>query len=400
MPRTVDELPFLDFLSPEFEADPVTAIARLRAQSWVVRSPFGVVVIARDKVEALLADTRLRSSLLDFVRLQGLVDGPLYESLSHTLLAVDGADHTRLRKLVSRAFTPRAVERLRPSMGALVDELVDGFAPRGTCEFMAEFADRYPVQIICELLGVPREDYGDFARWSNALTWVLSMELAAHLGEIAEALEKMGAYVDQLIEARRRRPQDDLVTRLIEAEDGGDRLSLIELQSMIASLLFAGYDTTRNQLGIGMTLFAQHPEQWALLARRPELVGQAVEEVLRYQGTVGVAPRFTDDELTVDDCTFPAGTLIMLSTGAANHDPATFAEPERFDVTLERAAPLTFGGGAHYCLGANLARAEMQEALAVLARRLPGLRIGGEVRWRPRSGIFGPVNLPLAFARS
>jgi cytochrome P450 len=282
-------------------------------------------------------------------------------------------------------------------MRELVDVLIERFAPRGRCEFMGEFADHYPVQIICELLGVPRADHEHFARWSNALTWVLSLELSAHLGEVQEAFETMSAYVERLIEERRRQPRDDLLTRLIEAEEGGDRLNLLELQSMIASLLFAGYDTTRNQLGIAMTLFADHPEQWALLGRRPDLAAQAVEEVVRHQGAVTVAPRFTDRELVVDDCVIPAGTVILLSTASANHDPAAYTEPERFDITMERQPPLTFGGGEHYCLGANLARAEMQEALAILARRLPDLRLDGEVRWRPLTGINGPVVLPLAF---
>src|SRR5262245_8743606 len=395
--KRIDDAPYLDFFTPEFEADPAAAIAALRRQSWLARTPIGVLVIARDKVEALLADSRLRSSLLDFVRLQGLDQGPIYESLARTLLAVDGPDHTRLRKLVSRAFTPRSVEQLRPPMRDLAGSLVGRFAPRGRCEFMSEFADGYPVQIICELLGVPREDHQHFARWSNALTWVLSLELAAHLDEMREAFEGMSTYVEALIQERRRQPREDLLTRLIEAEEGGDHLSLPELQSMIASLLFAGYDTTRNQLGIAMTIFAEQPAQWALLRQRPELAAQAVEEVVRYQGTVSIAPRFAQEELVVDDYVIPAGTVVSLSTAAANHDPGAYAAPERFDITVEREPPLTFGGGAHYCLGANLARAEMQEALVILARDLRNLRLDGAVQWRPRTAIFGPVALPLAF---
>jgi cytochrome P450 len=331
------------------------------------------------------------------VRLQGVGEGPLYESLARTLLAIDGPDHTRLRKLVSRAFTPRSVEQLRPAMRELALALAGRFTPQGRCEFMGAFADHYPVQIICELLGVPRADHEHFARWSNVLTWVLSLELRAHLGEVQHAFEGMSEYVEALIEERRRQPRDDLLTRLIETEEAGDHLNLPELQSMVASLLFAGYDTTRNQLGIAMTLFAQHPEQWALLDRRLDLVPQAVEEVVRHQGTVAIAPRFTDQELVVDDYVIPAGTLLSLSTASANHDPSAYTEPERFDITVERVPPLTFGGGAHYCLGANLARAEMQEALAVLAPRMPDLRIDGEVRWRPLTGITGPIVLPLAF---
>lgn len=238
--KRIDDAPYLDFFTPEFEADPAAVISVLRRQSVLVRTPIGVLVIARGEVETLLADVRLRSSLLDFVRLQGLHDGPMYDGLARTLLAVDGPDHTRLRKLVSRAFTPRAVEQLRPAMRELALALVGPLARRGRCEFMAGFADHYPVQIICELLGVPREDHEHFARWSNALTWVLSLELAAHLDEMREAYDAMSAYVETLIEQRRRQPREDLLTRLIEAEEGGDHLSLPELQSMVAGRVTPG----------------------------------------------------------------------------------------------------------------------------------------------------------------
>src|SRR5207249_1358526 len=185
----------------------------------------------------------------------------------------------------------------------------------------------------------------------------------------------MSAYIDDFVEARRRSPEDDLVTRLIQAEDGGDRLSPVELRTLISSLLFAGYDTTRNQLGIAMHLFCQHPEQWRLLAEHPELGASAVEEIVRFQGTIAVAPRLAAEDLEVGGYHIPAGTLLSLGTGAANHDPDVYAQPERFDISSPREEPpLTFGGGAHYCLGASLARAEVQEAFAVLAPRMPSLR--------------------------
>jgi len=390
--------PYLDFFTPEFEANPAAAMAAVRAQSCLARTPIGAVVVEHARVHALLADPRLDSSLLPIVRMQGLVDGPVYELLSRALLSVDGEDHARLRKLVSRAFTPRSVEVLRPSMRALTEELVDGFAAAGRCEFMADFADHYPIQMICELLGVPREDHERFGHWANGLTWLLSLELSARMPEITAAFEGLGQYLEAFIEDRRRAPRDDLVTRLIQAEDGGDRLSPVELRSMIGALIFAGYDTTRNQLGIAMVLFAEAPSQWRLLGERPELAASAVEEVVRFQGTVAVAPRLAREPLDVGGYHIPAGTLVSLSTAAANHDPAAYVAPERFDITVDRAPPLTFGGGPHYCLGANLARAEMQEALAILARRLPDLRLDGEVTWRPRTGIFGPTRLPVTFA--
>jgi cytochrome P450 len=394
---SLDAAPYLDFFAPEFVADPARGIEAIRRQACLARTPIGVLVVEHAKVLALLGDPRLHSSLLDFLRVQGLVEGPIFEAVSNSLLAVDGADHTRLRKLVSRAFTPRSVERLRPSMRALTDELSGAFAATGRCEFMADFADHYPIQLICELLGVPREDHGQFGRWSNAITWVLSLELIAHLQEVTDAFLGLATYIEAFIEERRARPRDDLVSALILAEDGGDRLSGPELRSLIASLLFAGYDTTRNQLGIALFLFSTFPDQWRLLGERPELAANAVEEILRFQGTVSVAPRVAYESLEIGDYHIPAGTIVTLSTAAANHDPAVHVRPEVFDITPVREPPLTFGGGPHYCLGANLARAEMQEALALLARRMPDVRVDGELTWRPRTGIFGPIALPLAF---
>jgi hypothetical protein len=395
--KSLDEAPYLDIFAPEFIADPAPAILDARSRSCLARTAIGVLVLEHATVVVLLGDPRLRSSLLDFVRLQGLVDGPIYEGLTTSLLAVDGPDHTRLRKLVSRAFTPRSVERLRPSMRALAAELAAPCVAAGSCEFMADFADHYPIQLICELLGVPKKDHELFGRWSNDLTWVLSLEIGAHLDEVAAGFQGIGSYVDAFIEERRARPEDDLVSALVLAEDGGDRLSAPELRSLIASLLFAGYDTTRNQLGIALFLFTVFPDQWRLLGERPELAAKAVEEILRFQGTVTVAPRIACERLAIGDYDVPTGTIVSLSTAAANHDPAVHVDPERFDIAATREPPLTFGGGPHYCLGANLARAEMQEALAILAPRMPDVRVAGDVAWRPRTGIFGPTRLPLAF---
>lgn len=395
--KTLQDAPYLDFFTEEFEANAQQIIGDLRKQSWLVRTPIGALVIHRDKVHQLLGDSRLRSALLDIVRMQGVTSGELYTVVSNFLLSKDGADHTRLRKLVSGAFTARSVEVLRPFMAELANQLVDSFEAKGQCEFMTAFADHYPVQIICEHLGVPREDHEKFGEWASGLTWVLSFELAQHMDEVREGMKGMFEYVHALIESRAVAPRDDLVSRLIQAEQDGDRLSPIELRSMIGGLLFAGYDTTRNQLGLALATFCDHADQWATLGERPELAEKAVEECMRFAPAIAVAPRFAQEEFELDGYVIPAGTLVSLSTISANHDPAGYDAPERFDISAERAPQYTFGGGAHYCLGAHLARAEMQEALRVLARRMPDLRLAGALEWRPRTGIFGPKKLNLAF---
>jgi cytochrome P450 len=393
--RSIDEAPYLDIFAA-VDDDPGTVINELRQECWFARTPIGMLVIRREQVHALLADPRLNSSLAAIARMQG-ADGALYELVSSSILAIDGPNHTRLRKLVSRAFTPRSVETVRPFMHELAGSLVDEFAATGTCEFMQAFADRYPIQVICEHLGVPREDHELFARFGDDLTWVLSLELMNHLEEAQRGVDGMLGYIKSFVAERRADPRDDLVSRLILAEDEGDHLSEDELHMLIASMLFAGLDTTRNQLGLCMVTFADHPDQWALLAEQPELAEQAVEECMRFAPTIGIAPRMAAETFEFEGFEIPAGTLVSLSTSSANYDPAAFVEPETFDITAVREPIFTFGGGPHYCLGASLARAEMQVALPLLAQRMPGLQLAGEVQWRPRMGIFGPTFVPLRF---
>jgi cytochrome P450 len=258
-------------------------------------------------------------------------------------------------------------------------------------------ADHYPIQVMCALLGVPDEDHGQFAAWNKAATYVLSFELYSHVDEATWGVEQLNAYVGRLIAERRREPRDDMVTALVQVEDGGDRLSDGELRALIAGLLFAGFDTTRNQLGLAMALFAEYPDQWALLVDDPTLVPKAVEEVMRVRGAVGVAPRVVVEDLEVDGYLLPAGTMVALSTQAANFDPTAYDNVVDFDITADREPHLTFGGGAHYCLGANLARAELQEAFTLLAGVMPTFALDGEPTWRTPLGIFGPETLPLRF---
>jgi cytochrome P450 len=398
--RTLEEAPFLDPFGEEFQADPFGNIDRARAQSWLVRTPLGVLVVAREQVHKLLSDPRLHSALMQIVRLQGVNEGRLYDLVSSALLSIDGADHARIRGLVSRTFTPRAVEPYRPSMRALAEELVERFVGAGECEFMADFADHYPIEVMCQLLGVPPEDHLRFARWGDDLTHVLSLELSVHLDEVNEAVTGLNDYLDGLIAERQAAPRQDLVSQLIAAGDNGDRLNPLELRALLGGLLFAGYDTTRNQLALAMATFCEHPDQWRLVADRPELVAAAVEEVMRVAGVISATPRVAVEDVELDGWRIPAWTLVLLSLSAANHDPAAFDDPHGFDITADREQQITFGGGPHFCLGANLARAEMQEALPVLSRRLGPIALAGEPQWRPTigTGIFGPTTLPLRFS--
>lgn len=399
VPRSLDEAPFLDLFDPGFQSDPEAVIRDLRSQSPVARTVLGATVLTREGVQQVLRNRSAHSSLPNLVRLQGITEGPLYEMTAASLLAQEGDDHTRLRRLVSRSFTPRAADAHRPFMRRLVDELIASFSDRGRCEFMGEFADHYPVQVIAHLMGVPREDHHLFARWGDSLTHLLSLELSSHQEEVKSAQGQLFGYLSDLVALRRRRPEQDLVSELIAARDGEDKLDDRELMSLLGGLLFAGYDTTRNQLGVAMTIFAKRAAEWEALAARPDLAARAVDEVMRFNGVVSVVPRVATEDLQVGGYAIPAGTLLSLSLAAANRDPSVFTDPDRFDLDAPRPeGPISFGAGPHHCLGANLARAEMQEALPRLARAMPGLRVTERPQWRsPLGGIAGPLRLHLAF---
>lgn len=397
--RSLDEAPYLDIFSPEFQADPLPIMQALRKEAPVIRTPIGVHVADRANVHELLRNRELHGALVPLIRMQGVNDGPLFEMAQSSLLGTEGDDHTRIRRLVSRSFTPRAADAHREFMRRLVEELVGHFAGRGECEFMTDFADHYPVQVIAHLMGVPREDHPFFAKWGDSLTHLLSFELYARRAEVETAQQSMAEYLAELVADRRRSPREDLVSELIAARDGSDRLDDSELMSLLGGLLFAGYDTTRNQLAVAMTVFASRPENWGRLASSPELAPRAVEEVMRVAGVVSVIPRIATTELEVEGWRIPAGTLISVSLAGANHDPKVYDNPDEFDMDAERPeGQIGFGGGAHHCLGANLARAEMQEALPVLARSMPDVSIAEEPEWRgPMTGIGGPLKLHLRF---
>ncbi|HEX6395368.1 MAG TPA: cytochrome P450 [Acidimicrobiales bacterium] len=400
--RSLSEAPYLDLFDPEFMADPEPRVVELRKQASVFRTPLGASVVDRDKVHDLLRDRLLHSSLLHLLRLQGVNDGPLYDLASSSLLGLEGEDHTRIRRLVSRSFTPRAADGHREFMRELVEQLLDGFVPTGRCEFMSEFADRYPVQVIAHLMGVPREDYPLFSRWGDSLTHLLSLELFQYRAQVESAQSELAAYLTDLVADRRKNPKDDLVSELIAARDGSDRLNDYELMSLLGGLLFAGYDTTRNQLGMAMSIFSDHSDDWVALAERPELAPQAVDEVMRVAGVVSVVPRVTTTDIEIDGWLIPKDTLVSLSLAGANHDPKVYDDPNAFDIYTTRPEPhVGFGGGAHHCLGANLARAEMQEALPLLAAAMPGMRMAEPAEWRsPLGGIFGPTKLMIEFTPS
>jgi cytochrome P450 len=301
---------------------------------------------------------------------------------------------------VAPAFSPRNADRLRPFMREVINDLVDAVAAQGSADFVADVTEPYPIPIICELLGAPKSDWQLFSRLASDILEIFSADLLDKLDLVMAAQDELDAYTRDLIAQRRSKPADDLLTDLIAMEEAGDRLSNDELVMMVNAVIVGGTDTTRNQLGCAVSLFAEHPDQWALLAERPELAGRAVEESMRYFGAVRGTVRYASTDIEYRDVLFPAGTFIGVGLAEANRQASIFAEPERFDITkpAPESPQLTFGSGIHYCLGANLARAELQEALPLLAQRMPNLRIDGRITWKPDGvGIFGPAHMPITF---
>jgi cytochrome P450 len=299
---------------------------------------------------------------------------------------------------VSKAFTPRSVTRLDDVIVDVINGLIDPLTVQGRCEVVADIARPYPVPIISALLGAPREDWRLFSDWADDFFKLFSWNVAEHESDILGAWGHLDDYIDGMVASRRESLTDDLISELIRAEDDGDRLTIDELRMLAAGILMAGTDTTRNQLAAAVDVFCDYPEQWALLAERPELAMQAVEEAMRFCPVIFGAMRMTTEDVELEGALIPAGTFVMCNTAAANHDPDVYVEPDRFDITREGASPMqSFGAGAHYCLGANLARREMAEALIVMAGRMPNLRRGGLAQWKPLLGISGPATLPIAF---
>jgi cytochrome P450 len=367
-------------------------------QGPIAMGAHGPEILSYPLVRETLRDPRFQVPRGLGLETQGITSGPLWDRASTSLLAMNGDDHTRLRRLVSKAFTPRSVTRLDGIIVDVITELMDSLAANRRCEAVADIARPYPVPIISALLGAPREDWKLFSDWADDFFKLFSWNVAEYENDILTAWAQLDDYIDEMVASRRESLTEDLISELIRAEDDGDRLSISELRMLAAGILMAGTDTTRNQVAAALDVFCDYPEQWALLAEHPELAMKAVEEAMRFCPVIFGALRTTVEDVELGGVLIPCGTFVMCNTAAANHDADVYVEPERFDITREGTPPMqTFGAGAHYCLGANLARREIASALSVMASRMPNLRRDGIAQWKPMVGISGPATLPVAF---
>jgi cytochrome P450 len=387
-----------DLADPAFTADPHPVYARWRREGPVRRVPLpgggsAWLVTRYEDARRALTDPRL-SKAMPAPAAGGIVPQQVRAAISRHMLAVDPPDHTRLRRLVAAAFTARRIEALRPRIEQITDELLDAMCGRDTVDLIDAFAFPLPIQVICELLGIPPGDRDDFRAWSNVIVGGV-----AGRDRLPGAMTAMVGYLRAQIADRRAHGGDDLLAGLVEVRDQADRLTEDELSSMVFLLLIAGHETTVNLIGNGTWLLLSEPGRWARLCADPALLPAAVEELLRYEGPVETATfRFTTEPVAFGDVTVPAGEPVLVGLLSANRDEDRF--PDAGDLRLDRAQNphLAFGHGIHYCLGAPLARLEAQIAFARLTGRFPGLRLAaptGDLSWRPGLLLRGLTSLPV-----
>ena len=382
----MDELPVVDLTDPAFWSDPYPVLAEALGQHPLGRGvDGGLIALSFDAAEMVLRDPRFLTT--DLLAPRGITEGPIADWWGQVMFSANPPVHTRLRRLVSRAFTPRAVESLRPRVVGITEELLDDFHG-DTVDLVAGFAHDLPIRVMGAMLEVPAGDHRHFATWTADLGLVFS---SVHTPELLSRLESaitgLNGYVAELIADRRRQPGDDLLSKLIAAEADGDVLTEPELVAMVENLLFAGHDTTRSMLMIGAALLLSHPEQRALLSGNPDLAAQAVDEILRFEAPVLGSGRDAAEPLSLFGVSVEAGETVTTMSLAANRDPAAFENPDRFDILRPGGKLMSFGQGIHYCLGAALARLEGQVAFPMLLERYPRMGLAVEPTWVPYASI-------------
>jgi cytochrome P450 len=399
--------PRFDVRDPAFLADPYPLFKQLRGAAPVWKAPFGRWFLTRyDDCNLLLKDRRFGKDYGDpdaLMRRFGptALQEPAVVELSHMMLMRDPPDHTRLRGLVTKAFTARRIEALRDRVREMTDRLLDKVMPQGRMDAIQDLAFPLPVMVICELLGVPDADRDRFVEGSVTGAALLNPTppTREELDAANAGSEASGAYFEKLFELRRREPRDDLITQLVQAEEAGDRLTTAELRANVHLLFAAGHETTVNLIGNGLLSLLRQPEQWQILRDDPSLIPNAIEEILRFECPVQAVARVVAEPIELQGVALDRQELVVALIGAANRDPDVFENPDRLDVTRKDLRPLSFGGGIHFCLGAQLARIEAAEVFGTLLRRLPGLRLAepDRAQWRPSFVLRGLTELPVVW---
>ncbi len=406
------QITFTDLLSQETKRDPIAFSARLREQGPLIHltSPFGIgeswIVTTYDDAIAILKDPRFIkdtqkvSSPKDVQDTSGESASVIQRFLTfrRDMLTVDPPDHTRLRGLVSKAFTPRMIEQLRPRVQQIADELLDAVQAQGRMDLIADFAFPLPITVISEMLGIPAQDRHKFRAWSQT---IVTAPVGPQPEAALAALETFVQYIKTLLADKHAHPGGDLTSGLVQAEERGDRLHENELISTIFLLIVAGHETTVNLIGNGMLALLEHPDQMHLLRQDPSLLPSAIEELLRYTAPVTLStPRWASEDIPMHGKLIHKGEMVFVSLIGADTDPQQFPDPELLDITRQENQHVAFGKGIHYCLGAPLARLEGQIAIGTLLQRLPNLRQAREpeqLTWTSSPILRGLTSLPVTY---
>ena len=406
MNEHVQTVPLFNPLDPEFIRDPYPHYERMRTLDPVHLTPLGMFVASRHaEVSLVLRDKRFGKDYAERSKRRygpDIMKEPVFRNFALTMLQQDPPDHTRLRGLVVQAFTARRVEDMRPRIQRIVDETLDRIIPQGRMDLIEDFAFRLPVTIICDMLGIPEEHREMFYTGSRNSGRILEpVPLSPEeikQGNATTAMTEM--YFQQLFELRRKSPGNDLTTQLVQAEEDGSKLSNEELVANIVLLFGAGHETTVNLIGNGLLALYRNPDQLALLKASPSLITNAIEEFLRYDSSVQMTGRAALEDLELGGRKIPKGEGVLCLLGSANRDPDVYPDrPEELDIARPNVRPLSFGGGIHFCLGAQLARIEAEVAIATLLRRLPELKLDDaeNPEWRPSFVLRGLKRLPASW---
>jgi cytochrome P450 len=393
------DLPVLDLTDSTWWRLPAEVTAPMHERGAVAAfvPAFGTVSLLRyDDCLRALTDQNLAAMGARYFEMQGWTEGPFVDWIRRNVVMMNPPSHSRLRALVMRAFTPRAVASMRDVSWRVARELCDEVdAGGGTVEFVHDWARVLPLRVVCEMIGIPRVDVAQMAEWARGLTLASGMadDGARQAGD--GAMQAFNGYVRSMIAERGRARRDDLLSALIDAEESGDRLTMDELVAMVVQLIFAGHETTQNLLGNGMYRLLENPEQRALLAREPGRIAGAVEEMLRHDPPIIFTSRIATEAMQIGGLRVAADQLVMLNLTAANHDPAQFPEPARFDVTRPEVRHLSFGHGVHFCLGASLARLEAEVAFTTLLARYRTFEEVGQSDWTSYTPLRGRQRLDL-----
>ena len=374
-------------------------VMQAREQHWYATTNFGIAILRYEDSNALLKDKRLYQGTRRWPSHFGIDDGLLANWWPDIMLSIEGEDHLRLRKLSGPAFSPKVLEPLIPTFAELAHELIDGFCERGTAEFMSEFAEAYSARVITGLLGIDKSQWREIADLATELGYVFSVTIKDDLEVIEHGLSGLLEISKALIESRQGTDGDDFVGALIRANSDGKKITGHELLMLVSFIIFAGFDTTRNQIGLGLQTFSKHMDQWRNLGENPDLARSAVEEVMRVNPTITWVSREASVDVEYKDLVIPQGKTIHLLTIPSGSDPRRFEKTE-FDITAGRPPHFGFGGGMHHCLGHYVARLDMAEAYKALAQRLPDFEILSGATYLPDSGNTGPIELPIKFTPS